>query len=69
MSLRRHCEERSDEAIHKRRHMLDCFAPLAMTIPALALVIVTSSVAQARDFEMGGDSPYHYSVSAPTQPA
>jgi hypothetical protein len=64
MSLHRHCEERSDEAIQKRRHRLDCFAPLAMTISALALAIVTSFVAQARDFEMGGDSPYHYSVSA-----
>jgi hypothetical protein len=47
MSLHRHCEERSDEAIQKRRHRLDCFAPLAMTISALALAIVTSFVAQA----------------------
>src|ERR1700722_16374129 len=27
----RHCEERSDEAIHSRRLLLDCFASLAMT--------------------------------------
>jgi hypothetical protein len=25
------CEERSDEAIHKKMSLLDCFAPLAMT--------------------------------------
>jgi hypothetical protein len=28
--LPRHCEERSDEAIHGR--LLDCFASLAMTV-------------------------------------
>jgi hypothetical protein len=27
----RHCEERSDEAIHSFRCSMDCFAPLAMT--------------------------------------
>jgi len=28
----RHCEERSDEAIHRAREpKMDCFAPLAMT--------------------------------------
>jgi hypothetical protein len=32
-ALIRHCEERSDEAIHvtAREEVLDCFAPLAMT--------------------------------------
>jgi hypothetical protein len=31
--LLRHCEERSDEAIQKRRiYALDCFAALAMTV-------------------------------------
>jgi hypothetical protein len=29
--LRRHCEERSDEAIQSFFVTLDCFAPLAMT--------------------------------------
>jgi hypothetical protein len=28
---RRHCEERSDEAIQEPPRFLDCFAPLAMT--------------------------------------
>jgi hypothetical protein len=27
----RYCEERSDEAIHKKTNLLDCFAALAMT--------------------------------------
>ena len=27
----RHCEERSDEAIHRKQRELDCFASLAMT--------------------------------------
>jgi hypothetical protein len=31
--LYRHCEERSDEAIHfSVRREMDCFAPLAMTV-------------------------------------
>jgi hypothetical protein len=30
-TLRRHCEERSDEAIHEAVQELDCFALLAMT--------------------------------------
>jgi hypothetical protein len=32
MSGPRHCEERSDEAIHSLRGKIDCFASLAMTI-------------------------------------
>src|SRR5579872_56069 len=28
----RHCEERSDEAIHSFARMMDCFATLAMTV-------------------------------------
>jgi hypothetical protein len=28
---KRHCEERSDEAIQSFEAVLDCFAPLAMT--------------------------------------
>jgi hypothetical protein len=31
----------------------------------LAFAIVVSVTAQARDFEMGGDSPYVYSSTAP----
>jgi hypothetical protein len=31
----------------------------------LALTIAVSAGAQARDFEMGGDSPYVYSSTAP----
>jgi hypothetical protein len=31
----------------------------------LAFVIAFSAAAQARDFEMGGDSPYRYSFAAP----
>ena len=40
MTDRRHCEERSDEAIQKRRGRLDCFASLAMTRTRVALAIV-----------------------------
>lgn len=32
----------------------------------LAFAIAFSAAAQARDFEMGGDSPYRYSIAAPT---
>jgi len=32
VTLRRHCEERSDEAIHLAILTLDCFASLAMTV-------------------------------------
>lgn len=31
----------------------------------LALAIAVSAAAEARDFEMGGDSPYVYSTTAP----
>jgi hypothetical protein len=31
ISVTRHCEERSDEAIHNGAAVLDCFASLAMT--------------------------------------
>jgi penicillin-binding protein 1C len=40
MTDRRHCEERSDEAIQQRRGRLDCFASLAMTRMRVALAIV-----------------------------
>ena len=32
----------------------------------LALAIALGATAQARDFEMGGDSPYVYSTTTPT---
>ena len=32
----------------------------------LVLAITLSATAQARDFEMGGDSPYVYSTATPT---
>jgi hypothetical protein len=31
----------------------------------IALAMAGNVVAQARDFEMGGDSPYPYSIAAP----
>jgi hypothetical protein len=34
---RRHCEERSDEAIHSFFGKMDCFASLAMTVRKLFL--------------------------------
>jgi hypothetical protein len=34
-------------------------------ICGIALAIAVNVVAQARDFEMGGDSPYRYSIVAP----
>jgi penicillin-binding protein 1C len=44
MSGSRHCEERSDEAIHGRRSRLDCFAALAMTSKRLRTGILTASL-------------------------
>jgi hypothetical protein len=61
VNFHRHCEERSDEAIQKRRRRLDCFASLAMT----TLAIAASGAAHARDIEMGGDSNYPYSIMTP----
>ena len=34
-------------------------------ICGMALAMAADVVAQARDFEMGGDSPYRYSIAAP----
>jgi hypothetical protein len=34
-------------------------------ICGIALAMAIDVVAQARDFEMGGDSPYRYSIAAP----
>jgi hypothetical protein len=34
-------------------------------ICGIALATAVNIVAQARDFEMGGDSPYRYSIAAP----
>jgi hypothetical protein len=34
-------------------------------IGGIALAMAVNVVAQARDFEMGGDSPYRYSIAAP----
>jgi hypothetical protein len=43
--LRRHCEERSDEAIQNPGRRLDCFVLLAMTIVS-AIVVSTQATAQ-----------------------
>jgi len=64
VSFRRHCEERSDDVIQKLRSRLDCFALLAMTTIGFALAMAVSA-AQARDFEMGGDTDYPYSIMKP----
>ena len=34
-------------------------------IGGIALAMAVSVVAQARDFEMGGDGPYRYATAAP----
>jgi hypothetical protein len=66
VNLVRRCEERSDEAIQQPRRGLDCFALLAMTMGlALAAATCAQTCAQARDFEMGGDNQYPYSIMAP----
>jgi hypothetical protein len=36
----RHCEERSDEAIHLARGKMDCFASLAMTPRAQLPILI-----------------------------
>jgi len=57
LRLRRHCEERSDEAIQKLRCRLDCFALLAMTI-------VGAIIAPARAYAQGYPG-YPYTIMAP----
>ena len=52
--MRRHCEERSDEAIQYLGRRLDCFAALAMTI-AIAVIVPTHVWAQ-------GYPGYPYSI-------
>jgi sulfur-oxidizing protein SoxA len=48
MTLARHCEERSDEAIQKGgTARLDCFASLAMTVKAIA--VIARSAARSPD--------------------
>ena len=34
-------------------------------ICGIALAMAVNGVAKARDFEMGGDSPYRYAIAAP----
>jgi hypothetical protein len=38
-------------------------------ICGIAVAIAVNGVAQARDFEMGGDSSYRYSIAAPASNA
>ena len=64
VNFTRHCER--SEAIQPAPQFLDCFVAslLAMTT-GLATAIVAVTGAQARDFEMGGDNQYPYSIMAP----
>jgi len=59
--LRRHCEERSDEAIHNVSRGLDCLASLAMTI---AIVLILPTIVRAQ-----GYPGYPYSIMTPERGA
>ena len=65
MNLGSHCEKRSDEAIQRACRRLDFVALLGMTMTILVVTALLSTGAQARDFEMGGDNQYPYSIMAP----
>jgi hypothetical protein len=77
VNFTRHCER--SEAIRSAPRFLDCFVAepvigpatsgrtrwlLAMTIGS-AIAFLATTDAQARDFEMGGDDQYPYSIMAP----
>jgi len=50
MAFHRHCKKRSDEAVQRPRWGLDCFAALAMTVLALALVAAAPDYAVAQGY-------------------
>jgi hypothetical protein len=64
VNFTRHCER--SEAIQSAPRFLDCFVAslLAMTI-GFAMAFLATTSAQARDFEMGGDDQFPYSIMAP----
>jgi hypothetical protein len=47
-NISRHCEERSDEAIHNRHSPLDCFATLAMTRKFASVIARSEATKQSR---------------------
>ncbi len=55
--LRRHCEERSDEAIQNLSAALDCFASLAMTRKVTSLFDITSAHRRSRDRDSVASAP------------